>query len=306
MPAVLLIWAVPAYGSIATCIVCALAREWWCFVSILMEIYSRAALGMGRLTVTASSDDVGPMRRLKQETREEEEEKQQRPSSAPQQKHSPTPADSEGLLLHECGVVVLRGNKSTVFFASENSTQINVGLFALVIQFLTQLVLIPRGTLFGQLMFVVSLAVSSMYNIYLAICQDTLQTQYLLDLCGLDESSFRTITMSSKACMAIFACLALRHQPVYAPRKLLDELAVEQGVVRERWKDVVARKLENEESMVFSQEDENIEGLDDTEKTSLAKLLKDAEEAYRTHGWQSVGEESSGGSVSEKVEETRK
>ncbi len=291
--AVVFIWAIPAYASTATCILCALARDWWCFVSILIGVYAgafiRVALGMGRFTV-ASPDCV-------QHPQEETDEKEEGCNHT----HA-----SEGLLLHARGIIVLRGSKSTLvrltrgrfhieFSARMDSIQINIGLSALAIQFLMQLVLIPQGTLFGQLMFVASLAVSSMYNVHLAMRQDTLQTQYLLDLCGLNQSSFKQTPMKSKAGMAVFACLALRHQPLYAPRKLLDELVTANGAVWSRWKGLVAGKLETGEPIEFSQEGEV--------EASLAKLLKDAEDAYRTPGWQRVDQESSDTRESDKVNE---
>ncbi|RDX49360.1 hypothetical protein OH76DRAFT_1483300 [Lentinus brumalis] len=273
--ALIIIWVVVGYGaSLAMCIVCALARDWWCFASILTGIfaggYIRRPLIVTRARLEVTSPECGP--------------------NSPKE----TERNEEGLLLHERGVILLRQCKLA---------KLRGGLFALVIQFLVQLVLIPQGTLFGQLMFVASLGLSATYNVYLAMHQDDLQTDYLLDLCGLDESSFKQTTMKSKAGMAVFACLALRHQPLYSPRKLLDELVTANGAVWSRWKELVAYKLEKAEPMEFSQEGEGVQGLDEAEKASLAELLKDAEDAYRTQGWQRVDQESSDRSVSDKGDE---
>ncbi len=294
---IILIWILGGYyASFAMCIVCGLARDWWCFASILTGIFAggviRVPLMETQARMEVTSPECGP-----------------NPPKGTERKE-------EGLLLHERGVILLRQCKHAELrlvdlargrfrleLSADDRKVFKYGLCALVIQFLTQLVLIPQGTLFGQLMFVSSLGLSAVYNVYLAMQQDDLQTDYLLDLCGLDESSFKQTTMRSKAGMAVFACLALRHQPLYAPRKLLDELVTTNGAVWSSWKELVARKLENDEPMEFSQEGESVEGLDEAEKASLAELLKDAEDAYRSQGWQRVDQESSGRSVSDKGDE---
>ena len=78
------------------------------------------------------------------------------------------------MMKHDKGVVILLGVEESVSLVSgvefglefAGGADRNVGLCSLLMitQFLAQLLLIPQGSLFGQIMFVASLAVSWMYN----------------------------------------------------------------------------------------------------------------------------------------------
>ncbi|KAI0716348.1 hypothetical protein C8Q76DRAFT_617251 [Earliella scabrosa] len=80
--------------------------------------------------------------------------------------------------------ITLGGNFGLTFAGAPRYHLIGLCAFLLTIQFLAQLLLIPLATLFGQMMFLVSLAASWAYTTYLAsIDRQTLQweiiTQYL-------------------------------------------------------------------------------------------------------------------------------
>ena len=304
MVRLMLLWGIPAYGCLTTCIICALVRDWWCFASILVGIFAGALIRLALCNGTLKIASMPPAHDPNLEAEETEfQEKENHPS--PHQRRTDLSTEpAGGVLLYDQAVIVLRGNRDALFdltrgrfcieFEPDARDNFMIGLSALVIQFLTQILLIPQGTLFGQLMFVTSLGVSAIYNIILAMRQDALQTQYLFNLCGLDKSPFKANTMSSKAGQAVFACLALRHLPEYAPRALLDRLIPEQGGAWRRWKCLVARKLESRELKVeFSEEEKRGPGLNETEQSDLSQWLGDAEDAYCMQGWQpeSAGKE---------------
>lgn len=316
---------------------CILMRDWWCFASILAGMYAGIGICIS-LRCTGSLKVVSPgcAPGSKERQRNGPQELQDRLPQSSENKNS-TYGDG-GLLLHEHGAIVLRGDENTLgeltrghfhIDFSEPAEELNsilvlpfhwqrelcislirrfayrrhidleldeylrgfidsffkhatihMGLSAMMIQFLMQIILIPQGTLFGQLMFATSLGLSSIYNVYLATRQDSFQTRFLLDLYGLKESSFKRTLLTSKAGMAVFACLALRHLPLYAPRKILNTLVEGEGVVWGRWKELVVRKLESGEPVEFSEEERRWEGLDEAGKSELSERLDEAVAGY--------------------------
>lgn len=303
-----LLWTLPSCGSIVPCIICALVRDWWCFASILVGIYAGAWIRLALFTGSLIIVFKDPMPALGSHPEMEREVQLELHDGHPtQQEDSQSPEPHEksedgGMLLHEKGVIVLRGNKTGVSaltrghfhvkfpFPDVIAYLVGAGLWSLMIQFVAQLMLVPQGTLFGQLMFITSLAISFILNIFLAANQKKWQTQYLLDLCGLEKSSFKETTMGSKAGQAVFACLALRHLPGYAPRELLNRLVPDSGNAWVRWKYLVARKLESWEPPVefkFSEAEKHPDDLNltETELSNLARWLEDAEEACSKEGW---------------------
>ncbi|KAG1805696.1 uncharacterized protein BJ212DRAFT_1391051 [Suillus subaureus] len=99
----------------------------------------------------------------------------------------------------------------------------------LVIQLLGQLLLIPQGTLFGQIMFLSSFAASWAYNLYLSsIDNEYIQEQLILKELHLEEKHMQTYIFGTRTTAAVFACLML--QPA-------DDVA-HKYVVADKWKDL--------------------------------------------------------------------
>jgi len=97
----------------------------------------------------------------------------------------------------------------------------------LVIQLLAQLLLIPQGTLFGQIMFLSSFAASWVYNLYLSsIDNEYIQEQLILKELHLEKEHMQTYIFGTRTTAAVFACLML--QPA-------DDVA-NKYVVADKWK----------------------------------------------------------------------
>ncbi|KAG1763139.1 hypothetical protein EDD22DRAFT_1023963, partial [Suillus occidentalis] len=81
----------------------------------------------------------------------------------------------------------------------------------LVIQLLGQLLLIPQGTLFGQIMFLSSFAASWMYNLYLSsIDNEYIQERLVLKELHLEQKHMQTYVFGTRTAAAVFACLMLQ------------------------------------------------------------------------------------------------
>ncbi|KAG2060390.1 hypothetical protein BDR06DRAFT_561874 [Suillus hirtellus] len=86
----------------------------------------------------------------------------------------------------------------------------------LVTQLLAQLLLIPQGTFFGQIMFLSSFAASWVYNLYLSsIDNEHIQEELLLEALNLNEQHMRTYSLGTRTTAAVFACLMLQPPGVY-------------------------------------------------------------------------------------------
>ena len=162
-----------------------------------------------------------------------------------------------------------------------------IGLCSILLtcQFLTQLLLIPQGSLLGQIMFVASLAISWAYNTFLSsLDREDIQTEILVaDVLKLEPGKMRKFEFGTWTAMAVFACLALQpdvNDPLRRPRKLLDGLIPNDTEVWELWKAAVVEKLVKSAPLRFVEGDCEVKGLDDEEQELLQTLLKDAEVAY--------------------------
>ena len=262
---------VPIAVSAATSVLCALVGDWWCFASIVLGMLASGVaclvIGSGKLTFRHPEPAKGAPR-------------------------------GDGILVDDGeGVIVLRGHEAAVnsltrgkftleFGGHPEYSQIGHCSVLLTLQFLAQLIFIPQGTLFGQLMFVTSLAVSWMYNTYLSsLDKEDRQTAILLDIMRLEDTDFKKFEVESRTAMAVFSCLALTAsgKPIRNPRKLLDELIPNDTEVWERWKTLVADRLLLQQSMDFTEADWKVDGLDEEERVLLQRLLEDAREACE--GW---------------------
>ena len=140
--------SIPISVSIGTCIACGVFEDWYLFSLILLGIFTSGiaclVIGSGKLVFTHPNPAKG----------------------------SP-PGD--GILSSDKEIVLLKGAEGAVnsitrgrfslSFDSEPKYQ-NIGWCSvlLTIQFIAQLLLVPQGSLFGQVIFVTSLGVSWFYN----------------------------------------------------------------------------------------------------------------------------------------------
>ncbi|KAM5539202.1 hypothetical protein V8D89_007075 [Ganoderma adspersum] len=179
-------------------------------------------------------------------------------------------------------------------FLSPTKRFIGFSSFLLTVQFLAQLLLIPQGELFGQLMFVTTLAFSWAYNSYLSsLDRDDLQTTILFDILGLDQGgSIKKYQLSSWTASMVFTYLSLqaRHSDTsvtisHAP-KILDEMIPNDTEVWKLWKRAVAEKISTKQRLQFTKQDWSFDHLNHDEKKLLREFLKDAMVAGRA--WEDV------------------
>ena len=169
---------------------------------------------------------------------------------------------------------------------------IGISSLLLLVQFLLQLLLVPQGSLFGQIMFLVSLGISWAYTSYLSSLEkEKIQIKVLFEALGNPKMlRFRTGTRTT---MAVFVCLLVFHgvkrcsdeKDRMLRLKLLDKCIPNDTAVWKRWKDKVVQQLlsidDASKSSPSLVEDEDYgkfpEGGD---RKLLEVLLKDADAAF--------------------------
>ena len=115
-----------------------------------------------------------------------------------------------------------------------------------MVQFLAQLLLIPQGTLFGQLMFVTTLCVSWLYNSALSsMDREGIQTGILFKVLKIDEKKdILKFTLNNWTETVAFTSLVLdRVKHIKAPRALLDGMLPNSTLVWDQWKKVMVETL---------------------------------------------------------------
>ncbi|KAG1735413.1 hypothetical protein EDB19DRAFT_1854037 [Suillus lakei] len=262
-----LVAILPIVISFTTCALCGCTYDWFCFSMILLGIVSN---GMSSLVLGSA--------RLKL----------QGVNSAP------TAPPGDGMLMDGDDIVLLLGKEEIVAtitrgrFVLEYApwyAAIGVSSLLLVIQLLAQLLLIPQGTFFGQIMFLSSFAASWAYNLYLSsIDNEYIQEKLLLEVLYLKEKHMRTYTFGTRTTAAVFACLML--QPRFQPESIIRNFMPNNTHVWVTWREKVLEIMRTRDS---SQDTRcGLLQMSDKEKTDfepadiklLAKLLEDARTAY--------------------------
>ncbi|KAM5542825.1 hypothetical protein V8D89_003489 [Ganoderma adspersum] len=232
-------------ACIGGCIGCALIRDWWSFSGILLGMFANGfaslVLSAGRLVLI-------------------------RPESPPR-----TPP-GDGVFVSntdrdlvvvcgECNAVnfLTRGRFSLEYGEAHNAdirylgTQpkrlwIGVCSTLLATQFLAQLLLILQGVLFGQIMFILTLVVSGLYNTYLSsISSDDVQVDIFCEVLRLDGVHCRKFEFGTWTTTVVFACLAL-HGEHHGPHpsnasSILNALIPYNSEVWTRWKTIINERL---------------------------------------------------------------
>ncbi|KAF9232787.1 hypothetical protein BU15DRAFT_80831 [Melanogaster broomeanus] len=253
--------SIPISVSVGTCVACAVFSDWFSFLTILLGIFSGGisclVIGSGTLTFT-----------------------------------HPRPGDGcppgDGILSSDDEVVLLRGEEGAVNsitrgrfslnFASEPEYRdIGWSSVLLTFQFVAQLLLIPQGSLFGQLMFVSSLAVSWAYNSWLSsLDKEKIQREILVNNV-LQTPKLTKYILGTRTSMVVFVLLVLQPED---PSRILDELLPNDTKVWTKWKSTITDLLRNKETFDFGVTDWDLHGFTIQEKTLLETLFKDAQSAY--------------------------
>ncbi|KAG1735435.1 hypothetical protein EDB19DRAFT_1724415 [Suillus lakei] len=252
---------IPMSVSIGTCIACALFEDWYSFNMILLGMIASGVscfvIGSGKFTFSHPIPAPGAPR-------------------------------GDGLLLTDNNVIVLLGEEGAVNsitrgrfslnFGSEPEYR-NIGVCSLILttQFIAQLLLIPQAALFGQIMFVTSLAVSWAYNSWLSsLDKEEIQRRLLLDAV-LKRPFMTKYMLGTRTTMAVFVLLALTPSD---PAKVLDDILPNDTKVWKRWKSIILSRLQDGEKMHFQSADWDDGNFNGSESTLLKTLLGDAQAAY--------------------------
>ncbi|KAG1864611.1 hypothetical protein C8R48DRAFT_601717 [Suillus tomentosus] len=299
---------IPIATSVATCILCAWGDDWYCFSLILLGILVN---GISCFVIGSASIVL---------------------QSAASSKNAP-PGD--GMLMDGNHVIVVRGKEKNVLaitqgkfhleyepwvHAETNDEYAAIGFCSLllVIQFLTQLLLIPQGKLFGQVMFLTSFAVSWAYNLFLSSMDgEYLQEEQLVQALTLSEDRMKTYKLGTRTAAAVFACLTLQpdceHKDWgnrgFKPQEILRQFIPNDTHVWTVWREQVLEQMRNSkqgglQSLDLEACGNRIAAFNDVDKSLLGDLLSDARTAYQQYLVLQVRSRSLIGSVSSSVVKT--
>ncbi|KAG2069279.1 hypothetical protein BDR04DRAFT_1021897 [Suillus decipiens] len=273
----------PIATSIATCIFCAWGDDWYCFSLILLGILIN---GISCFVIGSASIILQ--------------------SVAPSKNAPP----GDGMLMDGNHVIIVLGKEKNVLAVTQGKFQLDdedaeinneyaaIGFCSLllVIQFLTQLLLIPQGKLFGQVMFLTSFAVSWVYNLFLSsMDKEYLQEELLVQALNLSEDRMKTYKLGTRTAAAVFACLALQpdceHEEWenrgFKPEEILRQFIPNDTHVWAVWRDQVLEQMKRRQSTLQSFDLEacggRIAAFNDADKNLLRDLLLDARSAYQQY-----------------------
>ncbi|KAI6097545.1 hypothetical protein EDD16DRAFT_1072961 [Pisolithus croceorrhizus] len=253
--------SVPIVVSMVTCFMCLLVSDWYSFSMILLGIVvsgvSCLVIGSGTFLFTRPEPAEG----------------------------SP-PGD--GILCSDKEIVILRGEEAAVNsitrgrfslrFDSEPHYE-NIGWCSvlLMIQFIAQLLLIPQGTLFGQMMFVTSLAVSWGYNLWLsAFDKEQIQRDILMKEV-LRRPQLTKYVLGTRTSMVVFVLLILKPEE---PGKIMNSLLPNDTKAWRKWKDAIVSRIKSAKGFEFDQADWDDDSFTDGDRKLLTVLFHDAQDAY--------------------------
>ena len=252
----------PILTSLCTCAASGWYRDWYSFSMILLGILvsgiSSNVIGSGNFVFT-------------------------HPEPAP---GSP-PGD--GMLSSEDGVVLLNGSEDAVsavtrgrfsltFEYKHASSIIRWCSVMLVVQAIAQLIVIPQSSLFGQLMFVTSLAASWAYNLWLgSFNKEEIHRKILMDKI-LGQPKFTKFILGTRTSMVVFVILVWN---LNDPGEILNVLLPHRTSVWLTWKGVVIQRLKNRQELEFDSHDWEDPKFSESDRKLLETLFHDAEDAYR-------------------------
>lgn len=255
-----LLAGVPIAVSVGACIACGIFGDWYCFSMILLGILSSGiscfVIGSGILKFSHPIPAKGSPKG----------------DGVLQAQMEPELIALRG----EEGAVnsITRGAFSLKFSGEPEYRAIGLSAMLLTTQFLLQLLLIPQGNLFGQIMFLSTLAVSWVYNCYLSsLDRERIQAEILTKKVFRDPV-IKRYQLGTRTAAVVFLVLAL--QPPN-PKKMLDALLPD-SATWEIWKKVVGEKVKREEKLSFQKSD--FDGVASQDRGLLKVLFEDATDAY--------------------------
>ncbi|KAI6030098.1 hypothetical protein EDC04DRAFT_109690 [Pisolithus marmoratus] len=262
---------IPIVVSLTSCAACGLYGELYSFFMILFGILARGltcvVIGSGELVFDHPESAGG----------------------------SP-PGD--GILGCERELVLLKGKENVVnavtrgtFFFSFRSKHacrtVQLCSFLLILQAIAQLICVPQSNFFGQLMFVVSIATSWMYNLWFQfIDKAEIREQIFHQVLG--SPNLQKSVFLNRSSAVVFLLLSLDDQARSGDQKnlkrIMDDLLPSGALVWERWKGIVIEFVQNDRPLHFEETHWNHPDLAEPDRLLLKTLLQDAEAAYAPFG----------------------
>ena len=255
--------SVPIATSIGACALCAVCEDWYASSLILVGI---AASGVSSLVLGSATLVF------------------RHPEPA---KGSPA---GDGILGSDKDIVILKGTEGAVnsitrgtftlrFSSKAHRNLLRWCSILFFIQCITQLLLIPQASLFGQLMFLASLAVSALYSTRISSLNEEMIHQKLLFERVLENPTLTKYTLGTRTTAVVFTLLVLRPQD---PMKLLNELLPNDTKVWREWKATISEQLRHPDGQSFLSESKlgDLDGFAQQEQDLLHLLYEDARAAY--------------------------
>ncbi|KAI6045839.1 hypothetical protein EDC04DRAFT_3136830 [Pisolithus marmoratus] len=255
--------SIPILVSIGTCTACSWYHDWFSFAVILFGIIvngvSCCVIGSGTLHLMYPEPAQGSPSR-------------------------------DGILCYDEGVILLKGKEKAVnavtrgrfslLFKCKDARRsvrfIRMCSVILVIQAIAQLILVPQSSPFGQLMFVVSVAVSWLYNLRLwSFDKEKVQRHILMDTLG--RPRLPKYILGTRTSMVIFVLLAL---DLDDPKDVMNFLLPPNTRAWKIWKEAVITRLKNHEKLSFESSDWDVSSPSEQERKLLETLSRDAQDAY--------------------------
>lgn len=294
-----LLAAAPILCSWAACAICAVYGDWFVFAMLLLGILSNGlsclAIGSGTLKFLRPIAAGGSPRGdgvMYPDTRElivvlgKEDAVNSVTKGRFQLRFSTTPEEDSHV----------RKAKTLKSRSDFQHSFIGLASVLLTAQFLLQLLLIPQGTLFGQMLFLITLAISWSYNSYLASFERKGIVEKILGEKVLGRPSIRRFQLGTRTAVLVFAALVLqssnaKEQPNAKGPPNAKELtnvtelfaSLPDTEVWEAWKENIGLKLETGKDFIFLESDTQAypQKLAEKERNLLRRLYSDAEDAWK-------------------------
>ncbi|KAF8435745.1 hypothetical protein L210DRAFT_3408593 [Boletus edulis BED1] len=305
---------IPITVSVVTCIICALVYDWFSFSMIFLGIVSSglASLFIGRGTLIIKSvrnpaegapaghgiligeDGVVLIKGAERDVNVITKGRFELIVKWSNKKKNGVEKDVE-----QKGVGEEHGQKKNEDEDDENDNApkyhvIGLCSLLLLVQFLVQLLLIPQGSLLGQIMFLVSLGASWVYNSYLSsLEEEKIQENILFD--ALEEPKTIRFRTGTRTTMAVFACLLLFHrvkgttanEEHSARVKILNACLSNDTAVWTLWKEKIVQHLlgindrpDTSPSFEEDLKDKRLSEFPEQERKLFKQLLDDAHDAF--------------------------
>ncbi|KAI0807063.1 hypothetical protein C8Q74DRAFT_31675 [Fomes fomentarius] len=265
--------AIPILASAATAVSCAMAQDWLCFSMIVLGMYCSGVscwiIGRGVFTFEhpKAADGAPP---------------------------------GDGILEGSSNIVILQGKEDAVNAVTRGKFSLNyksdpsyhdIGISSMLLtaQFLVQLLVVPQGTIFGQVMFLCSLAVSWIYNSYLSsLDKESIQRRILVDQI-LEKPLMRKYKLGTRTTMVVFVLLVLSQSKgveLDTLRDIMNELLPNDTLVWREWKKTVLQGVkriaasDDEFDGMFISTSDQGSNFSEKERNLLSSLYTDAHAAY--------------------------